>query len=76
MSVYERGLSIPGDIAIAGYDNISLAQAVYPSLTTVREPIKEKAKAAIDLLVRKIQNRRTRNKDITFETELIIRDSA
>ena len=76
MNIYERGLSIPNDIAIAGYDNIPLAQTVYPPLTTVREPIHEKAKVAIDLLLRKIVNRRVKNKDIKFETELIIRDSA
>lgn len=76
MSVYKKGFSVPGDIAIAGYDDIPLARAVYPPLTTVRESIQEKANAAIGLLIRKIQNSRTRNKDITFKTELIIRDSA
>ncbi|MBI9106186.1 MAG: LacI family DNA-binding transcriptional regulator [Spirochaetales bacterium] len=31
----ERGLSIPGDVAVAGYDNVELSQAVFPQLTTI-----------------------------------------
>jgi len=31
----ENGLNIPGDVAVAGYDNVELSQAVFPQLTTV-----------------------------------------
>jgi len=75
MSVYENKLSVPDTIAITGYDDIPLAKAVYPPLTTVREPIEEKAKLAVEILIERIKNRRKRNKNIFLETELIIRKS-
>ena len=31
----EKGLDIPGDVAVAGYDNVELSQAVYPKMTTI-----------------------------------------
>ncbi len=76
MSVYERKLSVPDMIAIAGYDDIPLARAIFPPLTTVREPIANKAKIAVQLLIQRIKNERKRNKDVILETQLVLRKSA
>jgi LacI family transcriptional regulator len=73
--VLEKGYSVPADIAIAGFDNIALSSLVSPQLTTVNIPVEKIAHEAINQLVRKIQNQRSRNRDIVIETKLIIRQS-
>ncbi|NNU17032.1 LacI family DNA-binding transcriptional regulator [Parvularcula sp. ZS-1/3] len=46
----QAGLSVPGDLSVAGFDDVSLATTVWPSLTTVRQPIAEMAERAVGLL--------------------------
>ena len=45
------GLSVPGDISIAGFDDSELAQMAWPPLTTIRQPIAEMSAAAVDILI-------------------------
>lgn len=45
------GVSVPGDLSVAGFDDTPSAQIVWPQLTTVRQPIVEMAAAATDLLI-------------------------
>ncbi|HEX7874183.1 MAG TPA: LacI family DNA-binding transcriptional regulator [Sphingobium sp.] len=56
---HRRGLDVPGDLTICGYDDTSLAVTIWPELTTIRQPINEMTRAAVDLLVREIKDRRT-----------------
>ena len=37
----ERGLDVPGDVSVVGYDDISVASYVHPPLTTIRQPMRE-----------------------------------
>lgn len=46
-----RGLSIPGDLSLIGFDDLSIAQHTYPALTTVRMPIYEAAALAARRLI-------------------------
>jgi LacI family transcriptional regulator len=46
-----RGLSVPANLSVAGFDDSPLASLVWPQLTTVRQPVAEMAVAAVDLLV-------------------------
>jgi DNA-binding LacI/PurR family transcriptional regulator len=46
----EIGLSVPDDISIVGYDDVPLAALPCYSLTTIRQPVREMAKAAIEML--------------------------
>lgn len=46
-----RGLTIPGDLAVAGFDDSDIAKLTWPPLTTVRQPVREMAQAAVELLV-------------------------
>ncbi|GAA1118971.1 LacI family DNA-binding transcriptional regulator [Kribbella jejuensis] len=43
----ERGLSIPGDISVVGYDDVPVAVELQPALTTVRVPLEELGRAAV-----------------------------
>ncbi|GIM95142.1 LacI family DNA-binding transcriptional regulator [Paractinoplanes toevensis] len=71
----ERGLRVPEDLSIAGFDDIDLAQATRPTLTTVRQPLQEMGRMAVGLLLRLLNRHRLDALHIELATELIIRDS-
>ena len=70
-AAHSRGLSIPEDISVAGFDDFELAQIVWPPLTTIRQPIVEMAGAAADLLMD--PRRGTQRK--LFQHSLVVRAS-
>ncbi|MFF0741373.1 LacI family DNA-binding transcriptional regulator [Streptomyces sp. NPDC004111] len=49
-----RGIRVPEDIAVTGFDGIPLGRAVRPSLTTVRQPMRRLGEEAVELLVRRL----------------------
>jgi LacI family transcriptional regulator len=55
---HRRGLDVPGDIAVAGFDDTPFATMVWPELTTVRRPISDMAREAVRLLIDEIRSRR------------------
>ena len=55
---HRKGLDVPGDISIAGFDDTPLATTVWPELTTVRQPIAEMAREAVRLLIEQVRARR------------------
>lgn len=69
------GMKIPQDIAIAGYDDISLARLMIPSLTTIAQPIREIAKQAIHLIVNGNDQGIEDKKDLILKGELKVRHS-
>jgi LacI family transcriptional regulator len=51
-------LDVPGQITICGFDDTPVATTVWPELTTIRQPIDDMARAAVDLMVELIRSRR------------------
>ncbi|RPK51231.1 Catabolite control protein A [Streptomyces sp. ADI93-02] len=49
-----RGMRVPEDIAVTGFDGIPLSRIVRPSLTTVRQPIRQLGEQAVELLVQRL----------------------
>lgn len=72
-AIREKGLSIPEDIAIVGFDDIELAQ--YIGLTTMRQPMFEMGKLAVDRLFERIAGQSTNGFKKVFYTDLVIRES-
>ncbi len=72
----DRGVRIPEDIAIVGFDDLLIAQLSTPSLTTIRQPLKEMAEAAYKMVVTQRDETLRKPKKIMFKPELIIRNSA
>ena len=69
------GISIPGELSVAGCDDISLAQQIHPSLTTIRQPLRAMAEAASQAL---IEGTRGKLHDPGLETipgRIVVRES-
>ncbi|ADI15094.1 LacI family DNA-binding transcriptional regulator [Truepera radiovictrix] len=71
----ERGLRIPEDVAVVGYDDIPLAAFAAPPLTTVRSPALEHGRLAGEMLVSLIRGERPERTQVDFELELVVRAS-
>lgn len=52
-----RGVRVPDDIAVTGFDGIPLSRLVRPALTTVRQPMRRMGEAAVELLVQRLAGR-------------------
>ena len=74
-AVLERGLRVPDEISIVGFDDTELARNVFPRLTTVRQPLAELGRTAVSLLNRLIEGRRTEALRIELATRLVVRES-
>jgi LacI family transcriptional regulator len=72
---HRRGLDVPRDLTVSGFDDTTLATAIWPELTTIRQPIAEMARAALELLVTAIRRQRPDDPHRLLDFELIRRQS-
>jgi len=70
-----KGLSIPKDIALVGFDDTLEAIYISPALTTVRQPLLEMGEAAVDLAVRSMNNPRLEPQISVLKPTLVVRES-
>ncbi len=74
-----RGLAVPGDLSVVGFDDSPLAKRMRPALTTVRQDVAAKGHAAAAALTAAIGRSRNgstkRVRNVLLPTELIVRDS-
>ncbi|MFD5829585.1 LacI family DNA-binding transcriptional regulator [Lentzea sp. NPDC060358] len=77
---HQRGISVPDDLSVVGFDDIPLAAYSSPALTTLAQPIEEMAAAAIDELVLRLDPDRRRqgtdNYTRVFRPRLVARESS
>jgi LacI family transcriptional regulator len=71
----EASYSVPGDLAVVGYDDLEIARFTNPPLTTIAQPKKETAAQAINLLVDRISRKTGPNIRLVLTPELIVRRS-
>jgi LacI family transcriptional regulator, galactose operon repressor len=71
----ERGLSVPADLSVVGFDDLDLSRSITPSLTTVRQPMEEMARVGVALLTRLIEGRPIDALHVELATELVVRES-
>ena len=74
-AAYERGLRIPDDIAIAGFDGLKSSTRTQPQLTTVRQPLGRMGERAINMLMARIDDNDRAPEQITMPVELLVRAS-
>ncbi|MFD0471646.1 LacI family DNA-binding transcriptional regulator [Nonomuraea thailandensis] len=71
----EAGLSVPGDLSVAGFDDIDISRAASPALTTVRQPLEEMGRMAVTLLMRLLSRHTLEALHVSLGTELVVRGS-
>ncbi|MDH6546212.1 DNA-binding LacI/PurR family transcriptional regulator [Streptomyces sp. SAI-208] len=70
-----RGLSVPSEVSVVGFDDSAFMTCTEPPLTTVRQPIEAMGRAAVDLLCTQIQGTAAHPGELLFEPELVVRGS-
>ena len=71
----ERGLHVPEDLSVVGYDDLPVAAWIGPPLTTVRQPLQEMAATAARMVLDLARGEEPRNLRIDLATELVVRES-
>ena len=74
-AVRSRGLRIPDDVSILGFDDVPQAALVRPALTTVRQPLEQMGGVATQMLLDLLKNPDKHHERIELPTELIVRGS-
>ena len=75
---HRKGMDVPKDLSVVGFDNTSAATTVWPELTTIHQPISDMADAAIAILLRNIRRKDNTARivvDHVTPHQLVIRDS-
>jgi LacI family transcriptional regulator len=70
-----RGLRIPEDVALIGYDDIDFSASTVVPLTTVRKPTELMGRTAVELLLEEIEGPSSRRRQVIFDPELVERGS-
>ena len=70
-----RGVGVPEDLSIVGFDDLEEAEIVTPALTTIRQPLAEMGRIAVSLLMRLLDNQRLEALHVELGTRLVVRDS-
>lgn len=74
-ALHERGLRVPADVSVIGYDDIPSAPYLDPPLTTVRQNLAQVGQVAVELLIEAGENPAVTRQE-TVTPELIVRDSS
>ena len=71
----ERGIRVPEELSVVGFDDSDQARIVTPTLTTVRQPLAEMGRMAVSLLTRLIEGQRVEALRVELATRLVVRES-
>lgn len=74
-ALYQRGLRVPQDVAVMGYDDIQLAQYMTPPLTTIHQPKDALGELAIDTLLHRLKDPEAEAQILVLTPELVVRGS-
>jgi LacI family transcriptional regulator len=74
-AVRNRGLRVPEDVSVIGFDDIPEASLIHPALTTIRQPLEKMGQVATQVLIGMLKQPDKSKVRIELPTELIVRDS-
>ena len=74
-AIRHRGLRIPDDISIVGFDDIPQSAMVFPPLTTIRQPLEQMGRVATQVLLAMLKNPETETTRQELPTQLVLRSS-
>jgi DNA-binding LacI/PurR family transcriptional regulator len=69
------GVRVPDELAVVGFDNLSIAAHIHPSLTTINQPRVDIGVRAAQLLIDRIEGKDGPPESIVLPTNLVVRDS-
>jgi len=69
----DRGVAVPSDLAVVGFDDVEVAD--YIGLTTVRQPLEESGRVAVDLLLARLVNHARPVQHVTLPLEIVTRET-
>jgi DNA-binding LacI/PurR family transcriptional regulator len=72
-ALQQRGIAVPGDVSVVGFDDVPLAAQVSPALTTVRQDIREASEALVNSIVGMIEGKPVES--TLMAPRLVVRDS-
>ncbi len=75
-TAHQLGIRVPKQLTVTGFDDVPLAQQIWPALTTVHQPILHFGQMATELLVNLIKGNPVKTVHYDLPTELVTRDSA
>lgn len=75
-AIKDSGLTVPGDIAVVGFDDLPPSRNCTPQISTVRQPIYRLGIDAVAILTDIIENGAKTPRKVIYDTELIIRESS
>ncbi len=73
---FELGLTVPGDVSVIGYDDVTVASWPAYNLTTIRQPANRMVAETVDILLRKIEDSNALPRRVEIDGPLIVRGSA
>jgi LacI family transcriptional regulator len=68
-------LRVPADVAVTGFDDITVARHVRPALTTVHQPMRELGERSVQLLLARIADPAAPRQSLELPTKIVIRRS-
>ncbi|RBM11371.1 LacI family DNA-binding transcriptional regulator [Streptomyces sp. PT12] len=74
-AVRQRGLDVPRDVSVVGYDDSYIFAFTDPPLTTLRQPVRAMAGAAVDALLEEVGGTLAHPTEFVFQCELVVRGS-
>jgi DNA-binding LacI/PurR family transcriptional regulator len=75
-ALHEAGIRVPNDVSVVGFDDVGSAPFRIPSLTTIRQPLREMGKVAAESLLKRINHPNAHYPGrVMMQPELVIRES-
>ena len=74
-ALYDRGIRVPEDISVAGFDDTLLGRSHRPALTTVRQDVEEKGVLAVKVIIGLLKGEEPKERDIRLPIHLVPRGS-
>jgi len=74
-AIRESGLRVPEDVSVMGFDDIREAAYQYPSITTIKQPLRDMGELAAHTLIDRLEGQEDCPSEIAIQPELVVRES-